>query len=541
MESRAHGADVLAEGAANVADSLAEQYAQGRRSAHGAGASNAFEDTGCPEDLKCPEGMEGAESDDIEAGYSAMEGADVVLERPLTFAHKRPGRPARPEPMPRDDPPPEPVRARRRAQGSDGRFRRNPAVDEALGELSRPADEPSPAERAAEKLYRRRKPASSGAMIPADARPQAFTPQQRLLLLDTWTRSGLPAGDFAALVGVSKHTLWGWRKRFKESGPAGLEDAPRGGAGGGKVQEITRRAILMLKEAHPDYGCERISGMLAHGPALPVSAGTVAKVLREAGYVAVDRPTKRHPDKPRRFERASPNQLWQTDLFTFMLKRQNRRVHLVAYMDDHSRFIVGWGLFSSPSTEMVIEALKSAVSSFQTPVELLTDNGAQYVTWRGRSKFNVLCETLGIKQIVAKPRHPETLGKVERFWGTLWREFLRAAILVDMADARERIGRFVDHYNFERPHQGIDNLTPADRYFGRAPEVKAALRARAARNAARLAEVSSRLDHVVDVESPLTPEGSPATAAEFDVVPGPGDDPLTAGLSAAADGEADDA
>jgi hypothetical protein len=51
-----------------------------------------------------------------------------------------------------------------------------------------------------------------------------------------------------------------------------------------------------------------------------------------------------HPDKLRFFERAKPNQLWQTDLFTFALKRQNRRVYLVAFLDDHSRFIVSFGL-----------------------------------------------------------------------------------------------------------------------------------------------------------------------------------------------------
>jgi transposase InsO family protein len=61
-------------------------------------------------------------------------------------------------------------------------------------------------------------------------------------------------------------------------------------------------------------------------------------------------PTHPHPDKVRRFERAGPNQLWQTDLFAFVLKRQNRRVYLVAFMDDHSRFVVSYGLHASQST-----------------------------------------------------------------------------------------------------------------------------------------------------------------------------------------------
>src|SRR5688572_1586743 len=51
-----------------------------------------------------------------------------------------------------------------------------------------------------------------------DQKALALTPQQRLLLLDTWQRSGLPAGDFAALVGLSKYTLYQWKQRFDREG-----------------------------------------------------------------------------------------------------------------------------------------------------------------------------------------------------------------------------------------------------------------------------------------------------------------------------------
>ena len=187
------------------------------------------------------------------------------------------------------------------------------------------------------------------------------------------------------------------------------------------------------------------------------------------------------------FERAKPNQLWQTDLFTFILKRQNRRVYLVAFMDDHSRFMVGYGLHASQSTALVLEVLRAALTSHGAPEEILTDNGSQYVTWRGKSLFSKELEKRGIKQIVATPRRPQTLGKIERFWGTLWRECLEAAVFVDMGDAQRRIGLFIDHYNFQRCHQGIDGLVPADRFFGAAPEVLKTMKARVAANALELA------------------------------------------------------
>ena len=320
-----------------------------------------------------------------------------------------------------------------------------------------------------------------------DAKAQAMTPEQRLLLLDTWQRSGLPAGDFAAMVALSKHTLYGWKKRFDAEGPAGLMDRPRGGPKGSRLPELTKRTILMLKEANPQWGCQRISDMLLRGPALPASPSAVAQVLHEAGYELEEVPTRPNPPQVKNFERARPNQLWQTDLFTFMLKRQNRRVYLVAFMDDHSRFIVGYGLHASQSGALVLEVLRAALSSYGSPEEILTDNGTQYVTWRGKSMFTRELEKRGIKHVVAAPRRPQTLGKIERFWGTLWRECVETAIFQDLGDAQKRIGLFIDHYNFQRPHQGIDGLVPADRFFGAAPEVRRTLQARVAVNALELA------------------------------------------------------
>src|SRR5262249_8531784 len=117
-----------------------------------------------------------------------------------------------------------------------------------------------------------------------ESKAPALTAPQRLLLLDTWRRSALPASDFAALVGISRHTLYAWKKRFDQQGPAGLLEQPRGGPKGSRLPELTKRTIIMLKAANPDWGCQRISDLLGRGPALPASPGAVARVLHEAGY-----------------------------------------------------------------------------------------------------------------------------------------------------------------------------------------------------------------------------------------------------------------
>ncbi len=316
----------------------------------------------------------------------------------------------------------------------------------------------------------------------------ALTPEQRLLLLDTWLRSGLAAKDFGELVGLCKHTLYSWKKKFDEEGPGGLVDQPRGRKAGSRLPEVTKRAILMMNKSNPEWGYQRLSDMLARGPALPASPQAVSRVLLEAGIEPKETPSEPHPPLIHHFERARPNQMWQTDLFTFLLKRQNRRLYLVGFMDDHSRYMVSYGVHASAAGSLVIEVFRAGVACYGPPEEVLTDNGPQYVTWRGKSLFSQEMTKQGVKQVVARRYHPQTLGKIERFWGTLWKECLHDAVMIDVEDARKRIGHFIDDYNFRRPHQSLDGLVPADRFFGAADPVKKTLEARVAENALSLAK-----------------------------------------------------
>jgi hypothetical protein len=99
----------------------------------------------------------------------------------------------------------------------------------------RPPEAPSPPRRP-RRARRLAKPGETGSLTGA----------QRLLLLDTWRRSGLPAGDFAPLVGISKHTLYAWKHRFETEGPAGLEEKPRGGPTGSRLPEVTKRTSCRM-------------------------------------------------------------------------------------------------------------------------------------------------------------------------------------------------------------------------------------------------------------------------------------------------------
>jgi len=172
---------------------------------------------------------------------------------------------------------------------------------------------------------------------------------------------------------------------------------------------------------------------------------------------------KRNPQKPRFFERSTPNQMWQTDIFTFRLG--GKYAYLIGYIDDYSRFITGMDLFRSQTAENVIGVYRIASAEFNPPKEMLTDNGRQYVNWRGTTKFEKEMKKDRVKHFRSRPHHPMTLGKIERFWKSIFTEFLSRAQFDSYESAQKRIRYWIKYYNHKRPHQGIRGLCPADRYF----------------------------------------------------------------------------
>jgi hypothetical protein len=138
---------------------------------------------------------------------------------------------------------------------------------------------------------------------------------------------------------------------------------------------------------------------------------------------------------------------------------------LIGYIDDYSRYMTGLELFRSQTGQNVIEVYRRAASEYNPPKEMLTDQGRQYTSWRGSSRFEAELKKDKIHHIKSRPHHPMTLGKIERFWKTIYLEFLSRAQFESFEDAVERIRQWVKYYNHKRPHQGIGGLCPADRYF----------------------------------------------------------------------------
>jgi len=284
-------------------------------------------------------------------------------------------------------------------------------------------------------------------------RRQTNLPMEVRLLSVQACESGLTAKEVAELAGVHTSTVGNWSRIYRNDGLAGLARRT--------TSSTTRRICKALEEritehrqAHPEHGVRRIRDELHRDQGLSVSAETVRRVVNDADLGQPPPKAHRSPVQVRRFERSIPN---------------------------------GHGLFRQQKADAVMEVVKGAVGQWGAPREILSDNGRQFVAWRGKSAFQKLLVRQGIGHVRSAPHHPMTLGKIERFWKTVWTEFLEDAVFASFADATQRLEHWMAYYNHQRPHQGIAGACPSDRFYGMADDVEAALGQGCRENSLRLA------------------------------------------------------
>jgi len=283
---------------------------------------------------------------------------------------------------------------------------------------------------------------------------------------------GFPVAQVARDLRVGLSTLGKWIRTYRTQGEAGLEGKARQPRNRKpQVAPAVKAQVVAVKRRHPDFGIQKISQFLRRMCLLPISRETVRRELH--AHALLPKPKAKHPRRPaapRSFERATPNQLWQTDIFTFRLGGKN--AYLIGFLDDHSRYVVGLDVFRSQTAEHVLEVYRRTVAEYGVPKELLTDQGRQFASWRGTTRFEAELKKDRVHHLKSRPHHPMTLGKIERFWKTIWEEFLERAQFDSFESAGERIRLWVKYYNHRRPHQSLDGLCPADRFFRVAQELR---------------------------------------------------------------------
>ena len=261
---------------------------------------------------------------------------------------------------------------------------------------------------------------------------------------------GWKVQDIATALRTSEKTIDRWWRVYRKEGWAGLHVKSHRPHIIHRTPQPTVELILQLRRTRR-WGPCRIEGYLHnYAKQITVSHTTIHKILMKGG-LNNPIPNPRRVWGKRRFQRPHSNNLWQAD---FKLTEQDE--WMISFLDDHSRFIAGSRIHHNPTAQHAIQLLKESISQYGKPDQILTDRGTQFYPARGGvSEFTKFCTGNGIEHIVTSVRRPSTIGKIEAFHKAYVYE----------ASIYPTHKEFVNYWNYERPHQGIGYLYPADIYF----------------------------------------------------------------------------
>jgi transposase InsO family protein len=327
-----------------------------------------------------------------------------------------------------------------------------------------------------------------------DPRSRRFNDEQRQHALLLVASGGMSREAIAQAVGTTTQSLRRWVAMAAQKGampepPAKKEPerekqkngiatskarspyAPSDPSQGLGEHEVC--AILELKRRHPSMGPAQLRAQLKRFKGWRLSLKAIARVLRGHGYELVHRGKRPKGPEPVRFEAARRNALWQADFTEVRVGAE--RLHVLVVLDDFSRYVVGHALSEAPTSEVAAQTLQHAMARHGKPEAVRTDRGGAFVAFSRETDFGKFVERELIDHIVGKSYRPRGGGKVESAIGTLKRELWELEHFEDRATAQRRLCEFFEHYNERRAHMGIDGLTPADRFFGRADKVLGAI------------------------------------------------------------------
>jgi transposase InsO family protein len=290
--------------------------------------------------------------------------------------------------------------------------------------------------------------------------------ERRLELVEEMLVPGVNVSRVCDDFGVSTKTAYKWKHRYEADGAGGLVDrsrAPRSSPN--KTDPLVEGRVCGVRDEFPYWGARKLKRVLARrGVGELPAVSTITEILRRndrlngpaTGTVTWTR-----------FEAEHPNDLWQMD-FKGWFQTGSGRCEPFDVLDDHSRFNLHLDAYGDQQEATVKRCLSSVFAEYGMPVKILCDNGSPWANtqagfrWTG---LGVWLVDLGVSLSHARVRHPQTIGKDERFHRTLKLEVISVRDhWDDHAQVQEAFDRWRPIYNHERPHDSLDGDVPADRY-----------------------------------------------------------------------------
>jgi transposase InsO family protein len=292
---------------------------------------------------------------------------------------------------------------------------------------------------------------------------------QRLQFLSSYQKDELSLSDLCREFGVSRPTGYRWINRYKEAGPEGLlnlSSKPHGCSHA--TSEATEKAILALRSKHPSWGARKLKARLERlqpRVSWPV-ASTFGNILKRAGLTNPKQKKRRTVPYSEPFsEVTAPNQLWCMDFKGYFSTGDGTRCDPLTITDAHSRYLIRCQTVSRMDLSEVKAVCEAAMREYGMPTRIRTDNGAPFAGTGllGLSKLSLSWTKMGITHERIQPGRPQQNGRHERMHRTLKEDTAKPPALT-LRLQQKKFDRFRHIFNHERPHEGLNNETPASLY-----------------------------------------------------------------------------
>jgi transposase InsO family protein len=296
-----------------------------------------------------------------------------------------------------------------------------------------------------------------------------YPTSEKLEIIRLVEGSHLPTKRTLVKLGIPRTTFYRWYDRYMAGGPEALEDrSPKPSRVWNRIPEPIREKIKDLALKESDLSPRELAVQFTDTEKYFVSEASVYRILKSYDLITSPAYVVLSAADEFRDKTTRPNQLWQTD-FTYLKVIGWGWFYLSTILDDYSRYIIAWKLCTTMKSGDVTDTLDLALQASgcdQATVlhkpRLLSDNGSSYIS----GELADWLEDQQMDHVRGAPYHPQTQGKIER-----WHQTLKNRILLENyylpGDLGQQIDAFVDHYNHRRYHESLQNLTPADVFFGR--------------------------------------------------------------------------
>lgn len=267
-------------------------------------------------------------------------------------------------------------------------------------------------------------------------------------------------------LGINKSTFYKWYQAYTDKGIDGLKPpGRRTRQQWNTIPQEQKNLAIELALEHPQLSPRELACKLTDEQRVFISESSVYRILKARGLITSPAYILLQAADEFSNKTAFVHQLWQTD-FTYFKILGWGWYYLSTILDDYSRYIVHWELCNSMKAEDVKQTVDTAIRKAKLVTKqrprLLSDNGSCYIS----SELKDYLKSQQMDQVHGRPLHPQTQGKIERYHRSM-KNVVKLNNYYYPEQLKDAIDQFVNYYNNQRYHESLNNLTPADVYYGR--------------------------------------------------------------------------